>query len=139
MTTEDAVFRHGAELAAAGLAITASLGLVGVGSSSAASALHIEPGAQWTAEVNGGGGCEVETFAANHTFRGGLYGDKGLWSDGRNKITMTWTDGYVSGLTFTGTFTKRPRTEYAGNFGGITATTGQLVKGAVSNWDGFTC
>jgi hypothetical protein len=70
-------------------------------------------------------------FAANHTFSG-LYGDKGLWSGGGNKITMTWTAGYVAGLTFTGTFTKTPTKEYVGNFGGITADTGQLVMGAVA-------
>lgn len=36
------------------------------------------------------------------------------------------------GLTFTGTFTKTPTKEYVGNFGGITAATGQLVRGAVA-------
>jgi hypothetical protein len=125
---------------AAGLAMTASVGLAGASTASAASpaVLHIKPGSEWTAEVNGGGGCEVQTFAANHTFRGGSY-DEGLWSGGGNKIAMTWTAGYVSGLTFTGTFTRTPTKEYVGNFGGISATTGQLVKGVVSSWDGFTC
>lgn len=81
---------------AAGIAMTASVGLAGVSTASAASpAPHIKNGSQWTAEVNGGGGCEVNTFAANHTFHGGLYGDKGLWCGGGNKITMTWTAGYV--------------------------------------------
>ncbi len=122
-----------AVMMAAGLALTASVGLPGIGAASASGpVLHIKPGSKWTAEVNGGGGCEVDTFAANHTFSGGLYGDKGLWSGGRNKITMTWTAGYVTGLTFTGTFTKTPTKEYVGNFGGITAATGQLVKGAVA-------
>ena len=129
-----------AAVLAAGLAMTAGVGLAGGGAASAASpVLHVKPGSNWTAEVNGGGGCEVETFAANHTFHGGLYGDKGPWSGGGNRITMTWTAGYVTGLTFTGTFTKTPTKEYVGNFGGIAAATGQLVKGVVSNWDGFTC
>jgi hypothetical protein len=129
-----------AAVLAAGLAMTASVGLAGGGAASAVTPVpHIKPGSTWTAEVNGGGGCEVETFAANHTFHGGLYGDKGQWSGGGNEITLTWTGGYVAGLTFTGAFSKTPTKEYVGNFGGRAAATGQLVKGAVSNWDGFTC
>jgi hypothetical protein len=140
MEPQQRKFRRGMMATTSGLAIMASLGSGGAGADSAAvPALHIKNGSQWTAEVNDGGGCEVNTFSANHTFRGGSYGDAGMWRDGGSRITMTWTAGYVTGLTFTGTFTKTPTKEYVGNFGGITAATGQLVKGVVSSWDGFTC
>ena len=127
-----------AAVVAAAIATTAGVGLAGVGTASAVpTSPHIKSGAQWTAELNPAG-CEVDTFAANHTFSGDQYGDKGTWTGGGKAITMTWTAGFVTGLTFTGTFTERPTREYVGNFGGVTAQSGQLVKG-VSTFHGATC
>jgi hypothetical protein len=114
---------------AAGLVTVASLGLSGAGPSSAATpALHIAAGSKWTAEVNGNG-CEVDTFAANGTFRGD-HRDRGTWSGGGTTLNMTWTAGYAAGLTFSGTFTKTPVKEYSGTFANGRFS-GQVVKGAV--------
>lgn len=126
---------------AAGLALTASVGLVGAGAASAVSpAMHIKPGAQWTAEVNGSG-CEVETFSANNTFTGDMDGDYGSWSGSGPSISMVWSGRGADPLTFVGTFTKTPVKEYAGRFNGSqpNSYSGQLVEGAVSTFHGFPC
>lgn len=117
-----------AVVTAAGLAMTASVGLTGAGAASAASpALHVTAGSKWTAELNGAGVslCEVDTFAANHTFKSDRYNDKGTWSGGGATITMKWTGGSDSGLKFKGTYASSPK-EYVG------VPTGQLVKGTVA-------
>ncbi len=121
---------------AAGLAMTASVGPAAVGTASAATpaVLHIEAGSKWTAKINlgdGSGACEVDTFAANHTFTSD-FRDKGTWSGGGNKVAMIWTKGYV-GVTFSGSYTTTPRHEYIGRFGGPTAgDKGRLIKGAIA-------
>lgn len=125
---------------AAGLALTASIGLVGAGAASAASpALKIKNGAQWTNEVNGGL-CEVQTFSSNGTWTSDLYGDSGTWSGGGDRIDIKWTGGDEAGLTFHGPFTTTPTKEYSGKFGGFgVGATGQEVKGVVSSWNGVNC
>ncbi len=123
-----------------GLAMATSLGLAGVGVASAAvPALKVKPGSQWTLEyhgVEGTGGCEVDRMASNGTFTSDLYGDSGTWSGGGSTITMTWTAGDDSGVTFSGTFTKTPTKEYKGSFN--TGFTAALVKG-VHSFKGQHC
>jgi hypothetical protein len=124
---------------AAGLAMTASIGLTSVGATSAASpTLKIKAGSQWTAEVRGAG-CEIETFAANGTFSGDMQGDAGTWSGGGKRIILTWTGGRADGLTFNGKFTTTPSNEYKGSYGGLAIESGELVKGAVPMFHGVAC
>ena len=128
-----------AAVCAAGLAMTASVGLAGVGAASAASpALMVKAGSQWTAEVKGAS-CEIVTFAANGTFSGDMSNDSGTWSGGGKTINLKWTRGHADGLTFNGTFTKTPTKEYKGGFGGLVVGPGQLVKGAVPTFHRVTC
>jgi hypothetical protein len=74
---------------AAGLAMTATVGLAGAGAVSAASsaALHIEAGRHWTIEIDNGA-CQVLTFAANGTFSADLALDSGTWRGGTSIIPM---------------------------------------------------
>jgi hypothetical protein len=117
----------------AGLAMTASVGLIGVGSASAASPTSINNGSHWTLEVNGGT-CEIFKFSTtNHTFSTTEFGgDNGKWSvPAPNKVKMKWTGGNDAGLTFKGTYHSSVK-EYSGSFGGIGfGLTGLLVKGSV--------
>jgi hypothetical protein len=118
-----------AVMTAAGLAAMAtSVGMVGAGAASAAlPALHVTAGSKWTAELNGAGVsiCEVDTFAANRTFKADLYNDKGTWSGGGRTITMHWTRGMLRGAVFMGTWAKSAQAyEDVPN--------GALVKGVVS-------
>ncbi len=128
-------------VAAGGLAIAAALGLVGAGSASAAPALKIKNGAEWTIEVNNAE-CEVQTFSSNGTWTSDRNGDAGTWSGGGETIHIKWITGLEDGLTFKGTYTKTPTKEYSGKFGGMAhgaGVTGQEVKGVVSTWDGINC
>jgi hypothetical protein len=84
----------------AGRAMTASAGFVGAGSASAAvparEVQHIKPGSKWTfahAASIEGVYCEVDTFAANHTFTDDRSGESGAWSGNGKRIVMTWTSG----------------------------------------------
>lgn len=126
------ILRH-AGMLAAGLALTTSVGLGGAGLASAASpALNIKPNSQWTLEVNGGG-CEVDTFAADGTFSTTENGgDAGKWSGGASTVAMKWTAGEDIGITFRGTYVTSLK-EYSGSLGGVgNGNSGELVKGAVS-------
>jgi hypothetical protein len=131
-----------AAMVASGLALATSLGLTGAGMASATvPALKIKPGAIWTLEVRHGA-CEHDTFDLTfHQFTSDRYGDGGVWSSGGSTINMIWTVGASSGVTFSGDFvsTTTP-VEYKGslNDGGAIIKT-KVVKGAVSNFDGFTC
>jgi hypothetical protein len=88
----------------AGLAMTASIGLAGVCSASAASpALHIKPDSMWTLEVKNGG-CEEDIFQSNRTFSSDVGGDAGTWSGCGATIAMNWTSGSDAGQKFSGTF-----------------------------------
>jgi hypothetical protein len=133
---------RGAAAVATGLAVAASFGLGVLGTASAAApTLHIKQGSKWTSEVNGGGGCQIDIFAANGTFVGGDGYDAGIWNQTAPKVRMKWTAGYVKGLEFKGAYTTSTNPpEFKGTYNGIGAgDTGQLVKGDVANWDGFTC
>lgn len=114
------------------LAAGLGVGLAGASAASAAStALHITAGSKWTAEMKiSGGGCEVDKFAANHTFSS-KDGDSGTWSGGGKTISMLWTAGGATNTTFSGTFTKTPVEKYVGTFDSGSYP-GWLVKGAVS-------
>jgi hypothetical protein len=95
-----------AAVLAAGLAMTACLGLAGVGATSATTPRAISNGSKWTIEANGES-CEIETFeTTNHTFQGDRPSDHGKWSvPAPTKVRMKWTGGEgLSGLTFHGTF-----------------------------------
>jgi hypothetical protein len=120
-------------LLTAGLAMTASVGLVGAGAALASSpALKITSGSKWTLEINNGGNCEIETFQSG-TFTSDLHGDSGTWSGGASTVSMVWTAGIRVGEKFHGSYNSSHR-EYSGS-----GTTRQLVKGAVLSWNGFTC
>jgi hypothetical protein len=117
-----------------GIAATAVVGPPGP-----VAALHVKPGSTWTSEADGNG-CEIQTFAAGHTWTGDGFGDSGTYTGGGTKITTTDTAGNDTSLVFSGSYSKAKK-QYTGTFNGrdsITAT-GQLVKGAVSSWDGHTC
>jgi len=146
-------------LAATGIALCAGVGLMGgvasaqakpgglltprVDSGSATPALavpagHVKKGSQWTLEVNAGG-CIVQTFGKDHTWTSDFQGDSGTYAGGGKTISETFTAGSANGLTFAGTYSKHSK-EYTGTFGGPGAgNTGQLVKGVVSSWNGFSC
>lgn len=132
---------HRAAVIAAGLAMTASVGLAGTGAASAASAgQHIKPGAKWTMEIDVNSfGCEVETFHANGTFTADKLGDSGTWNGGGRTIGMLWKAGADTFGNFNATFTRTPVSEYSGPFGGTLGGRGQLVKGVVASWNGVAC
>ncbi len=120
---------------AAGLAMTAGVGLAGAGAASAASpALKIKTDSQWTIRINfgnGAGACQVDTFAVNDNFTADN-GDHGKWSGGGHTVSMTWIKGNED-LTFSGTYTATPKPEYIGKFGGIDAgDKGRLIEGAIA-------
>lgn len=131
-----------AAMVASGLTLATSLGLTGAGVVSAAvPALKIKPSAIWTLEMRHGA-CEHDIFDVTfHQFTSDRYGDGGVWSGGGSTISMIWTVGASSSVTFSGVFvsTTTPA-EYKGsvNDGGAIIKT-KVVKGAVSNFDGFTC
>jgi hypothetical protein len=131
MTREEALLRRVAVLAA-GLAMTTSLGLAVVDSASAASpALHIKPGSLWMIKSERGG-CENETFEADHTFSADRYGDSGTWSGSGATVSMRWTAGTDTGVTFGGTFTTTPVRNYVGFLHSMTARAhAHLIKGSV--------
>jgi hypothetical protein len=117
-----------------------SLGLSGGVASATAPALKVQPGSRWTLEDHGiehTGGCEIDTMRANGTFTSDLFGDSGTWSGGGRTITMTWTAGSDSGVTFSGTFTRTPVKEYSGSLS--TGDLGVLVKGIVHTFHGQVC
>jgi hypothetical protein len=129
-------------MAAGGIAI--ALMLCPLGTTPAwASLSHIKNGSEWTFEVNQHG-CEIETFSSNGTFKASgvaIVGDEGKWSGGDANLKMKWKGGQNTGLTFAGTFngTVSPK-EFAGDLGGtVFGETGQLVKGAMSEWNGAQC
>ena len=102
-------------------------------------AAHVKSGGRWTAEADDNG-CQIQTFGPGHTFTGDDFGDAGTYTGGGRKITTTDTTGNDTSLVFSGSYAKAKK-QYTGTFNGrdsITAT-GQLVKGAVSSWDGYTC
>ena len=114
---------------AAGLALTASVGLAGAGAASAATpALHIKPGFPWTIKVKGGW-CEVENMAGDHTFFSESFGDTGGWQYGGPKVKMIWMSGVHTGWKFHGTWNVASKA-YIGSFGGTGAGfTGRLIEG----------
>ena len=122
---------------AAGLAMTASVGLTGAGGAASAvsPALKIKLDSQWTIRINFGNGasvCQVDTFAANDMFTADN-GDHGKWSGGGHTVSMTWIKGGEV-LTFSGTYTATPKAEYIGKFGGTDAgDKGRLIKGAIAS------
>lgn len=140
---EDAEVLRRAAVIAGGLAMATSFTLAGAGTASAAAPglKEIKPGATWTIEINHGG-CEQAVFnTTTHHFTSDLFGDKGTWSGGGSKLSMTWKAGAHSGVTYSGDFvsTTTP-VEYKGlaNDGGVTGKT-KVVKGAVATWNGITC
>jgi hypothetical protein len=127
-----------------GLAMaTATFGSVGAGAASAARpGLHIKPGAIWTYELRHGG-CEWDLFQSNGTFSSTSYGgDAGTWSGGKSTMNMSWTAGGDAGRSFNAAFvsTTMP-VEYKGYtvIPGPNFKKSELVKGAVSTFDGVTC
>jgi hypothetical protein len=128
---------------AAGLSMATSFGLAGAGTTSAATPAHkIKPNATWTVEA-GNAACEQAVFnTTTHHFTSDRFGDKGTWSGGGSKLSMTWKAGTHSGVTYSGDFvsTTTP-VEYKGlaNDGnGITIRT-KVVKGAVTSYRGLPC
>jgi hypothetical protein len=130
MTKGEMVLRGTAAIAA-GLVMTASVGVGGLSAASAsAPALHVEPGSNWRAEPISGG-CELEIFSANGTFAS-EDGAGGKWSGGGETISMIWTRR-TKGLVFVGTITQNVHgtPEYRGRFSydGFVFR-GQLIDGS---------
>ncbi len=125
---------------AAGLAMVATLGVTGVsGAAASVPALHVKPGGVWT-ELNKQGGCEVQTFATGGTWTADIGGDAGTYTGGGKTLLETWTAGQDATLTFTAKYS-RSKKKYVGTFGGgfDQGDTGYLVKGVVSEWNGYSC
>jgi hypothetical protein len=134
---EDVYMWRRAVVLAAGLAMTASAGLMGAGAASAATtgSLHIADGSTWTLVVNAGG-CQVDVFSSTGRFYSPetqFGGDAGTWSGGGSTLKMVWKKGDNAGLTFKGTYTKTPVKEYVGQMGGTgpVGYSGEVVKGVV--------
>jgi hypothetical protein len=137
---EDAMIRKTAVIVA-GLAMAASVGLVGAGTASAAApALHIANDSKWTVEIDTGG-CEVTTFHSNFTWKSDVPGgDAGIWKGGGSTLKMKWLAGADAPLVFKGTFTTSPRKEYKGAYSGVgPGFNGQVVEGVVKMFDGTYC
>jgi hypothetical protein len=124
-----------AALIAAGLAMTAGVGLAGVSTASAASpqTLHLTTG-PWTLNVKGGG-CEILSFTFTGNTSGGFTadfaGDSGVWAGGGNAVALSWTAGGDTGLLFSGSLVSSSPVTYKGSFGGTGAGLhGKLTKGA---------
>ena len=94
-------------------------------------ASKITAGSKWTI-VFKGGGCEVETFGSHGTWTADRYKDAGTYGvDGRT-LDEQWTKGVDKGLSFDALYNKAKK-DYKGQFGGIYAGSGKLVKGAESS------
>jgi hypothetical protein len=145
MTKEATMSRQVAVLAA-GLAMTESVGLAGIGAASAMSpALHV--GGKyplWTLEVKGVG-CEVDFFQTEpepEFFADNDTGDGGLWSGGGRTITTDFVEGTNGGSVFSGNFVSSTTpVEYKGRLSVSSGsfTRAKLLRGSVSTWDGFSC
>lgn len=115
-------------------------GFAGVASASVSDSggTHVKPGGQWTVEVTDAA-CEVQTIGANGTWTADLYGDAGTYTGGGTKIKEVWTAGDDINSKFTGKWSTSAK-DYTGTFKKLDkGETGQLVKGKVATWDGFTC
>jgi len=114
------------------------VGLGGAGAAAAAATSTrqvnmVKPGQKWTMERHeatgsGYGWCEVITFGSSDTWTADLDGDKGTYTGGKTAITMTWTAGSDSPLTFTGTLKKAKPKKFKGKFSKA-PTVGKLIKG----------
>ena len=94
-------------------------------------ASKITAGSKWTV-VFKGGGCEVQTFASHGTWTADRYKDAGTYGvDGRT-LDEQRTKGDDKGLSFDALYNKA-KNDYKGQFGGISAGSGKLVKGAESS------
>jgi hypothetical protein len=131
-----------AAVIAAGLAMATSFGLAGAGlASAAAPALKIKPNAIWTLEVKGFW-CEQDQFnTVTHTFVSDYLADAGSLSGGGATISMAWTAGGDTGLSFSGHFVSTTTPiEYKGRVtnDGL-SDKAFLVKGAVTSFNGHSC
>jgi hypothetical protein len=135
-----------AALVAAGLAMSAGVGLAGVGTASAAgggltgtansvaaaapATKHLTPGT-WTVKVHLAG-CEVISIATNGTFTADKFSDSGVWAGGGNSVALSWTAGSDTGLLFSGAYQATSPVSYKGSYGGSGfGLKGSLVKGAL--------
>jgi hypothetical protein len=89
----------------------------------------VKVGQMWTLTVVN---CEVQTFAAGHTWTADLGSDAGTYKGGGKKITEAFTAGIDEGGTFKGKFAKS-----VGGYSGTYTFDGSnysatLVKGATS-------
>ena len=115
----------------AGIIMAATVGLSGGIASATQPASKIMPGSKWTV-VFKGGGCEVQTFGSHGNWTADRYKDAGTYGvDGRT-LDEQWTKGDDSGLSFDALYDKA-KEDYKGQFGGISAGSGKLVKGAESS------
>jgi hypothetical protein len=127
------MFRKAA-VCTAGLAMTAGLGLAGVGTASAAApALHIKTDSIWTFKEDIGP-CERDVFEPNGTWASSRpVGDVGTWSGGGPTIKVKWTAGPGQGFRFHGTSYVAASKEYLGYIGTKASHSGaKLIEGLVS-------
>jgi hypothetical protein len=140
------MFRQSTSVAA-GIAMVAGFGLAGVGATSAAApALHIGQNGIWTLEVMSGKAhwCEQDTFdRTTDTFTSASLGDSGSWIGGEEDISMTWTAGTHTRMTFFSDkfVSKLPVEYYKGRVSHDSGTRSNatLYRGPVTNWHGVGC
>ncbi len=127
----------------AGLAMVTSFGLAMAGVASASTpTLKIKPFATWTLELKPAG-CELASF---NTFVNTFVTDEtppgsGTWSGGGSRISMFWTVGDNTGLSFRGHFvsTTTP-VEYEGTASEDgNSVKAKLVKEVVATYRGLSC
>ena len=124
------MFRKAAVLGA-GIIMAATVAWAGGVASAAQPASKITAGSNWTI-IFKGGGCEVQTFGSHGTWTADRYNDAGTYGvDGRT-LDEQWTKGGDKGLSFDALYNKAKK-DYKGQFGGIHAGSGKLVKGAESS------
>jgi hypothetical protein len=111
--------------------IMAAVVWTGAAASATQPASKITPGSKWTV-VFKGGGCEVQTFSSHGTWTADRFKDAGTYGvDGRT-LDEQWTKGVDKGLSFDALYDKTKQ-DYKGQFGGTSAGSGKLVKGAESS------
>ena len=117
---------------AAGLAMTAGVGLAGVGAASAAATpkLHLTA-TPWTFKVDHSTFCEVLNFNLQNLMFSSPNGDHGNWAGGGSTLALAWTGGPDSGLLFSGSFVSSSMS-YKGSLNDLSQSDkAKVVQGSV--------
>jgi hypothetical protein len=111
--------------------IMTALASTGAVASATQPASKITAGSKWTI-VFKGGGCEVQTFGSHGTWTADRFRDAGTYGVDGGTLDEKWTKGVDKGLSFDALYNKAHQ-DYKGQFGGVSAGSGKLVKGAESS------